>query len=330
MPPLSLTFASRPYDGIMPIVRGDVGISGVDIRPRLDSNVPRVFAALFNDEVDMSEMSLAELVYYTSRDKAGFVAIPVFPSRVFRHGYLFYDPRSGIAGPEGLNGRRLGFQRWVQTAGVWQRGMLVEHYGVSPADTQWFVGSIHHWADEAEDEVQPRDGSVIRRYQASSDPLSIDAFQALADGEVDVVGVTEGQGPEKLARFPRVFAGYRNEEREYFRRTRIFPIMHVLAMQRRVAEAHPELPAELFGLFARSKKLAQANAAAVPSWTLAWRDSYLADEQELFGEDLWPFGVTANQHVLDTFFGYCWQQGIAARHMAAAELFHASTCDLAG
>jgi 4,5-dihydroxyphthalate decarboxylase len=330
MGPLAVSFASRAYDGIMPIIRGEVGIPGVNIQPRLDNNVPRVFASLFTGQVDMSEMSLAELIYYTSRGKADFVAIPVFPSRIFRHGYLFYDPKSGISGPRDLNGRRLGFQRWVQTAGVWQRGILVEHYGVSPVETQWFVGSIHHWADHAEETIEPRDGSEVRRYKLPSDPQTADSFGAIAGGEVDVVGVTENQAPQLLAdgRFQRVFPDYRREEMEYYRKTRIFPIMHVLSMRRSLAEEHPELPAELFRLFSESKKLAQRSASELPSWALAWTREYMDGERELFGNDLWPFGVAANQHVIDTFFGYCWQQGIAARQMAAAELFHPSTAEL--
>lgn len=327
MAPLTISLASRPYDGMMPIVHGEVSINGVDIRARLDSNVPRVFGALFNGEVDVSEMSLAELIYYTTRDKADFVAIPVFPSRVFRHSYLFYDPRSGISGPGDLNGRRLGFQRWVQTAGVWQRGILVEHYGVSAAEAQWFVGSIHHWSDHAEEEIEPRDGSVVRFYGARTDPRTEDSLRAIEGGEVDLVGVTENQAPELLAsgRFPRLFAEHRREEMAYYQKTHIFPIMHVLAMRASLASSHPELPAELYQLFSTSKKIAQRAAAELPSWTLAWREDYLEEEHEMFGGDVWPFGVAANQHVLDTFIGYCWQQGIAARPISAAELFHPST-----
>ena len=131
------------------------------------------------------EMSLAELIYYTSRDKAEFVAIPVFPSRVFRHGHLFVRKDADIITARGASGRRIGFQRWVQTAGVWMRGFLVEDYGVSPSDTEWYVATTHHWDDAHEDDIQPRDGSVIRRYASPGVTGADNAHQALLDGEVE-------------------------------------------------------------------------------------------------------------------------------------------------
>ncbi|HEX6512113.1 MAG TPA: PhnD/SsuA/transferrin family substrate-binding protein [Chloroflexota bacterium] len=330
MQSLSLSLASRAYDGIMPIVLGEVGIPGVDVRARLDSNVPRVFAALYKGEVDMSEMSLAELIYYTTRGKADFVAIPVFTSRVFRHGFLFVSTESGIAGPADLNGRRIGFQRWVQTAGVWMRGNLVDDYGVSPAETSWYVSSTHHWEDHEGEDIAPRDGAVIRRYATPGKDGLEPACQALLEGEIDAIGITENQAPALLAsgRARRLFEDHQAEETAYFQRTRIFPIMHVLAMRRELAEAHPGLPGELFELFSRSKRLAQAAARNLPSWALAWKERYVDDERRIFEGDLWPFGLAANRHVVETFIRYCWQQGIAARHIEAAELFVPSTREL--
>lgn len=327
MEPLTVSLASRPYDGIMPIVRGEASIPNVEIRPTLDYNVPRVFGMLFRGEVDVSEMSLAELIYYTSRGKADFVAVPVFPSRVFRHSFFFCNPRSGIGGPRDLNGRKLGFQRWVQTAGVWMRGTLVDEYGVSPAETQWFVSSTHHWEDGSEEEVTPRDGSVIRRYSTAPREGLEASCAALLDGEVDVIGITENQAPVLLAdgRPRRLFEDYKAAEEAYYRRTGIFPIMHLLAMRKSLAAQYPDLPAELFHLFSQSKRLAYSSAGRLPSWSLAWKDRYLEEERATFRGDLWPFGLEANRHVLETFIGYCWREGIAGRQVTAEELFAPST-----
>jgi 4,5-dihydroxyphthalate decarboxylase len=331
MQPLTISLASRPYDGILPIVMREASIPNVDIQTRLDFNVPRVFGMLFKGEVDVSEMSLAELIYYTSRGKAEFVAVPVFPSRVFRHGFFFYNPNSGLRGPGDLNGRKLGFQRWVQTAGVWMRGTLVDDYGVSPASTEWFVSSTHHWEDSTSEDIEPRDGSTIRRYATPPRDGLESSCTALLDGEVDVIGITENQAPALLAdgRPRRLFEDYVAEEQTYFRRTRIFPIMHVLAMRKSLVDEQPDLPVELFRLFSRAKQLAQGAAGRLPSWSLAWKDQYLDDERAIFGGDLWPFGLEANRHVLETFIGYCWQQGIAARQLAPEELFVPSTRELA-
>ncbi len=331
MSDLVVRMASRPYDGIMPIVRGEVPITGVDLQVRLDNSVPRVFNALYKGQVDLSEMSLAELIYYTSRDEAGFVGIPVFSSRVFRHEHIFCNVASGIRVPSDLSGKRIGFQRWVQTAAVWIRGTLVEHYGVAPEKTAWYVATTHHWDDPGhEDDIQPRDGSAIRKYETPSVTGAEYAYRALLEGEVDAIGVTEVQAPMLRAdpRVRRLFADYRSEEVAYFQRTRIFPIMHVMAMRRSLAEARPELPTALFHAFCQSKRKAKQAMRDLPSWSLAWKDLYLEQEREVFGDDLWPFGVAPNAHVIDTFIGYCYQQGIAARPLAARDLFHPATSDL--
>ncbi|HTE84858.1 MAG TPA: hypothetical protein VK821_08995, partial [Dehalococcoidia bacterium] len=138
-------------------------------------------------------MSLAELVFYLTRDRNDFIAIPVFPSRVFRHSFLFCNAAAAIDGPESLSGRKIAFQRWVQTAGVWMRGMLVDEYGVSPTQTEWYVSSLHHWREE-DGAVAPRDGSSIRWLGKGDEPQETeDAYRAVLEGRVDVMGVTEGQ-----------------------------------------------------------------------------------------------------------------------------------------
>ncbi len=330
MAALSVSLGSRSYDGVMPIVRGEVSIPGVELRMKLDNNVPRLFSSLFQGESDVSEMSLAELIYYTSRDKVDFVGIPVFPSRVFRHAFLFCNPSAGVNGPRDLAGRKIGFQRWVQTAGVWMRGMLVEDYGVSPQAVQWYITSAHHWEDSSEEAVEPRDGSEVRHYTtASSSDMDV-ACRALLEGEVDVIGITENQAPLLVAdgRARRLFHDYRAEEVAYYQRTRIFPIMHVLAMKKSLVAARPDLPAQLFNLFCQSKKLAQAAIRPVPSWSFAWKDYYQENEGGIFKGDPWAFGLAANQHVVDKFAGYCYQQGIAAQQVGAKELFVPSTWDL--
>jgi 4,5-dihydroxyphthalate decarboxylase len=323
--------ASRNYDGMSPIIRHEVVIPGVDLQVSVDNSVPRVFGALYRGTVDVGEMSLAELIYYVSRDQAELIAIPIFPSRVFRHGHLFLDRRTGITSARDLSGRKLGFQRWVQTAGVWMRGMLVEEYGVDPVATHWYVAATHHWDDAEGDEIIPRDGSKILRLKSPSVHGAEDASNALIDGEVDVMGVTEVQAPTLLAaaHVGRLFPDYVAEEQAYFQHTGIFPIMHVLAMRTSLVEQNPDLPGQLFQVFCEAKRQTRRIARALPSWNLAWKDHYLDDEQGLFQGDLWPFGLGSNRHVLEKFIGYCYQQGIAARRLDPAELFVPSTRDLA-
>jgi 4,5-dihydroxyphthalate decarboxylase len=330
--PVRIRLASRAYDGVLPILRGQLKIPGVEFDITETEDVPGMFAGMFKGQFDVSEMSLGELIYYTSRGKADFVAIPVFPSRMFRHGFLFCRKDAGIRSPADLNGRKIGFLRWVQTAAIWMRGMLVDEYGVSARDSQWYVAAMHHWDDvDPGATVEPRDGSVIRMIQNSAKDTSERACRALFDGQVDVLGITESQLAPLLAdeSVKRLFDDPRAVEASYFRKTKILPIMHVLALQKGLADQQPELPAKLFHLFANSKRWAQRWRRAIPSLVEAWPNHNLDEERKIFARDPWAYGLEANRHVLERFLDYCHAQGISAKKTAPEELFHPTTLSLA-
>ena len=330
--PVKIKFASRTYDGLLPILRAQVRIPGFELDITDTEDVPAMFAGMFKGEYDVSEMSLGELVYYTSRDQADFVAIPVFPSRIFRHGFIFCRKALGIKSPAELSGKKIGFPRWVQTAAIWMRGTLVDEFGLSAKNTQWYVISMHHWDDsDPESRVQPRDGSTIQWLQSNGKDTSDRVCRALLDGEVDAIGVTEAQLALLSANHDirRLFENPREVEANYFRKTKILPIMHVMALKKDLAERHPELPAELFRLFSQSKRWAQRWRRAIPSLVEAWPNQNLEEEQKLFATDPWVYGLEANRHVLDKFLLYCYAQGISARRIAPEELFHPSTVNLA-
>ena len=220
--------------GLLPILRAQVRIPGFELDITETEDVPAMFAGMFKGEYDVSEMSLGELVYYTSRDQADFVAIPVFPSRIFRHGFIFCRKALGIKGPAELSGKKIGFPRWVQTAAIWMRGTLVDEFGLSAKDTQWYVISMHHWDDsDPQSRVQPRDGSAIQWLQSNGKDTSDRVCRALLDGEVDAIGVTEAQLALLSANHEvrRLFENPREVEANYFRKTKILPIMHVMALK---------------------------------------------------------------------------------------------------
>jgi 4,5-dihydroxyphthalate decarboxylase len=330
-PPTKIRLASRCYDGVLPIVHGRMRIPGFDLDIIETENVAGMFGGMFKGQYDVSEMSLAELIYYTSRNHADFVAVPVFPSRMFRHGFIFCRKDSRFGGPAELSGKKLGFLRWVQTAAVWMRGMLVEEYGVSAKESRWYVASMHHWDDaDPGASVEPRDGSAIRSIQSPGKNVSERACRALFDGEVDALGVTESQLPILLASdaVKRLFENPREVEANYFRNTKILPIMHVLALRKELAEKCPDLPERLFRLYSQSKQWAQRWRRTIPSLIEAWSNHYLAEERKIFETDPWAYGLEANRHVIDKFLFYCDAQGISVRPVAAEDLFHSSTWGL--
>ncbi len=329
--PIAVRLASRAYDGVLPILRGQLQIPGIEFEITETDDVPGMFSGMFKGQYDVAEMSLAELIYYTSRGKADFVAVPVFPSRMFRHGFIFCRKAAGIARAEDLNGRRIGFLRWVQTAAIWMRGILIDDYGVSARDSEWYVASMHHWDDhDPGASVEPRDGSVIRMIDNAGKNTTERACRALFDGQVDALGVTESQLATLLANdsVSRLFENPREVEAAYFRRSRILPIMHVLALQKTLADKHPELPAQLFRLYCEAKKWAQRWRRSIPSLVEAWPNHSMSDEQQIFQTDPWAYGLEANRHGLDKFFAYCWAQGISGREIAPEEIFHPSASTL--
>jgi 4,5-dihydroxyphthalate decarboxylase len=328
---ITIRLASRAYDGTLPILRGQMQVPGFNFRITETDDVASMFAGMFKGQYDVGEMSLGELIYYTSRNNADFAGIPVFPSRMFRHGFIFCRRSLGFGKPSDLSGKNVGFLRWVQTAAIWMRGMLIDEYSVSASSTNWYVASMHHWDDaDPGATVEPRDGSVIRRIETAGKNASERACQALFDGEVDALGVTESQLPTLLAneQVGRVFANPREVEASYFRATRILPIMHVIALRKDLANLHPELPEKLFRLYADAKRWAQQWRRAIPSLVEAWPNHYLSEEREIFQTDPWAYGLEANRHVLDRFLGYCYAQGVSAKRISPEELFYPHTLKL--
>lgn len=327
----SIRLASRTYDGILPILRGQMQVPGFDLHITETSNVAGMFAGMFKGQYDVGEMSLGELIYYTSRSKAEFIGIPVFPSRMFRHGFIFCRRSAGVNSPGDLSGKSVGFLRWVQTAAIWMRGMLVDEYGVSASATKWCIASMHHWDDvDPGATVQPRDGSIIHRIESTGKNASERACRALFDGEVDALGVTESQLPTLLANDAvcRLFNNPREVEASYFRKTRILPIMHVVALRKDLANQHPELPENLFRVYSGAKHWAQQWRREIPSLVEAWPNHYLYEEEKIFQTDPWEYGLEANRHVIDKFLAYCYAQGVSAKQIAPDELFCHSTSKL--
>lgn len=333
MPQPTITLACRNYDGTNAIIRGRIQAPGFNLQVTEINDPPRMFAAMIDGGFDVSEMSLAEMIYYFTRDRCDFIGIPVFPSRLFRHSYLFCNVNSGIAGPDDLNGKKIGALRWVQTAFVWLRGMLVDEYGLRPENTRWYVSALHHWhGHESEEKITPRDGSTIELFTGTGADEYDDNCRALLDGTIDVLMTTENRKYDFIAREPRVrplFPDSRAAEAKYYESTGIIPIMHLIVIRRALVERYPELPATLFCLFCQAKRFGRDWVRSIPSLTLAWKNHYLDDEEKLFGgRDPWAYGIEQNLPALTKFLSYCHAEGISAREISPYDLFAPSTHNL--
>jgi 4,5-dihydroxyphthalate decarboxylase len=272
-----------------------------------------------NLEWDVSEMSFAKYTSLTAQGGAPMVAIPVFPSRVFRHSSIYVRADRGIAAPKDLENRTIGIPEWAQTAGIYARGMLAEFYGVDLIRIRWVQAGLNQPGRAEKVELKLPAGI---RYEARPDASLSDL---LAKGEIDAV--MSARMPASFAQRPdeivRLFPNYRDEEMRYFRATRVFPIMHAIAIRRTVFERHPWVAMNLFKAFEEAKnrsaaRVADITAARIP---LPWSSSLAGEFAATFGPDLFPYGVEANRPTLEAFCRFAHQQGITQRLMTLEELF---------
>ena len=311
---LRLTLASGDYESIRALKEGTVAPDGValNVLTDMDSST-RHWRMLRNRDFDVCELSLSS--YLVARDQDyPLEAIPVFLHRRFRHGFIFVNRNAGIAGPKDLIGKRIGIKTFQTTAILWLRGMLEREYGVPHTEVQWV-------SELVEDvEFTPKPGLSLERA-----PSGRRVEDMLAEGEIDACLHADVIDPivDGDPRVGRLFENYADIEREYFRRTGIFPIMHVTAIRKELVDAHPWLPQNLIGAFEASKAASYArlrNPRIVP---LAWYNSYRDEETAFFGgSDPWQYGLgEANRHNLETAIGYSHDCGLIRKRLGVDDIF---------
>lgn len=268
-------------------------------------------------EFESSEMSLATFIILTSRPDCEFVGIPVFTSRSFRHDCVYVHADSGISTPADLRGARVGVPEYQMTAAVWVRGFLQDDYGVTPAELNWFTGGLEQPGYKPRYAVQLPDDVRLDRI-----PEDAALVPMLARGELDaLVSVLTPSVGEPAVR--RLFPDSTAVERDYYRRTGIFPIMHLVVLRRDVYEKDRSLAAGLAAAFAEAKetgrrRLRRMDALAVE---LPWLAESLAEVDDLFGGDAFPYGLEANLKTLRAATDYCYEQGLSSRRVDPEELF---------
>ena len=324
---LRLSLACWDYDRTAQLRGGQIAPAGIDLTYVTLPAEETFFRMLRHQEFDAAEMSLSSYVLTLRRPDPPFVAIPAFPSRMFRHGSIYIPAHSELPGPSALAGRTVGVPEYQMTAAVWIRGILAEHYGVPVDSVHYRTGGLH---DPGRTEKLPLSLPDNIDVQSIGTGETLDGL--LAAGRIDALYTA--RAPRSFRRdqpggVRRLFADAKAVEREYFRQTSIFPIMHTIVLRRAVYERNRWIARSLLDAFVRAKAAAYAELAEVTAlkYTLPWAVTDAEEAVALMGEDFWPYGLTANRHTLEVFLRYSYDQGLAHRLLSPDELFAAETLE---
>jgi 4,5-dihydroxyphthalate decarboxylase len=321
---LQLSLACWDYDRTRALADGSVRAEGIDLIYNNLFVEETFFRMLRNREFDAAEMSLSSYCVSLSRPEPAFIAIPVFPSRFFRHSCIFVSAKSGIREPADLAGKRIGVPEYQMTAPVWIRGILQDEYGVDPAGCEYWTGG---------EEEPGRDEKLKLELPAKFKLRAIGPQQTLARmiaaGELDAMHTARSPStfhsqPDKVK---RLFENFVEVEKAYYRKTKIFPIMHTVVIRRDLYQKNRWIAQSLAKAFAQAQRKTYEHLSTSMALTtmLPWQSAHVEEARALLGEDWWPYGLEANRRVLETFLRYHHEQGLSKRRLEVEELFAPET-----
>jgi 4,5-dihydroxyphthalate decarboxylase len=329
-----LDVAFWDYDRAKLLRDGAVTIEGVDATFHSGRIVTDIFEAMIRDRAyDVSELGMTYFLRTFEDDgrESPFLAIPVFLVRSFRHGAIYINKNSGITRPEDLAGKRVGeLALYGHDAGVMPKGALSDDYGVRPEQMRWIVGGIDFPIDPIDFVPHPVPDGVEVEWAAKG----VDLGEMLERGEIDAL--ISADIPkcvlEKSPKVGRLFEDYEQVERDYYRRTGIFPIMHTVVVKREVAIAQPEIVKAIYQSFYEAKKrMAQQYAMGMTfnnmTIMLPWLTKLIDADRDLLGNDWWPYGIEANRSAIDAILRYHHEQGLTKRRFQIEDVFVPSLLD---
>ncbi len=320
MSKISVSFASGLYDRQLSLYTGEVQPEGIDLKYLAMDSVRDIFDRMgAKQEFDVAEMSSSEFISHACRGDCPFVAIPVFPSRVFRHSFISINLDSGVRTAKDFEGRRIGVPLYTMTAAVWQRGQLQHDYGVDLSTIDWVQAAVNHAGSHGEPAAVP----MLRPVRLSTDPAGRSLSELIDKGEIAaMIGTALPHAMRHNPRIQRLFPDYREVEKDYYKRTGIFPIMHLVVIRKVLHEQHPFIAKSLFDAFNKSKKLAvERLRGGTLRYMLPWLAADVAEINEVFGEDYWPYGLEANRTTLEALVSYLAEQGLIAAAPPIESLF---------
>jgi 4,5-dihydroxyphthalate decarboxylase len=322
---LQLSVAIGNYDRCRPLFDGEVQIDGVDPVFMMLSPEEIFFRAFRNAEFDICELSLSSATLKTSENNLPYVCVPVFLSRMFRHSAV-YVRKDRIKVPQDLKGKRVGIPEYQLTANVWVRAFLNDDFGVKPEDITWVRGGISE-PDRTEKIALNLPKDIHLEDAAPGKTIS----ELLAEGAID--GFIAPRAPKiPLGDYRNIgwlFDDPKEAAEEYYRKSKIFPIMHILGVRRELAERHRWLPRAIFKAFSESKDLAITRLEEMSACkiTMAFVDERLQKDRMLMGNDFWSYGIEKNKHVINSFFAAHHAQGVSKRVVTIDEMFEASVLE---
>jgi 4,5-dihydroxyphthalate decarboxylase len=321
MKKLQLSFACALYDRMQPLYTGEVQPEGIDLNfIAIDEPRPIFDRMSGGQEFDVAEYSSSEYVQRFARKQCPFVALPVFPSRCFRHGFIAVNRKSGIRSPRDLEGRRVGVPLYTMTAAIFIRGLLQHEYGVDFEKIHWVQGAVNHAGAHGDPHVLP----LLKPIPIEPAPPGRSLNELIEDGTVDATLGTSL--PESIRHNPdiaRLFPDYVELEKQYYRRTRIYPIMHLIAIRREVYELYPFIATSLYNAFERSKRIALKKMFNLRAsrYMMPWLMRDIDEIHDVFGGDPWPYGVEKNRPTLEALVTYLADQHLIAEKLPVDDLF---------
>jgi 4,5-dihydroxyphthalate decarboxylase len=315
---LRLNFACGPYDRTQALRDGTIQPDGIELNYLVLQPAEIFWRMLQFKEFDASEMSLSNYTTLVSEGNPPFIAVPAFPSRVFRHGYFFINTSKGITSGADLKGKRGGVPEYSMTAAVYMRGLMQHEFGVKPSDVEWVQGRA--------DRLGRKLPSDVRLTQA---PAGTELGDLLERGEIDFL--ITANNPLSFRRgaknVRRLFPNYAEMEKDYYRRTKIYPIMHTVVIRREIYERDPWVAVSLYKAMCEAKErcyrlLLEAGA---PKASFAWLQPMIEEEQAIIGRDWYPYGIAQNKPSIEALLQYTHEQGLSARRLTIEELFVPST-----
>jgi 4,5-dihydroxyphthalate decarboxylase len=320
MPNLKLTLACQDYDRTRPLIDGRVRPEGIDLDIKVLRPRQTFQRMLDTQEFHVSELSLASYAALKGRGECPFVAVPVALSKIFRHSCIYVRTDAGIAAPADLEGKRVGTSQYGSTALVFMRGMLQHDYGVAPSDLHWFMGGLNTFSEQP---LIPL--NLPQDVRLDFLPAGKTLEGMLEAGELDAllsihIPTLFRKGSPRIA---RLFPSFKQVEQDYYRRTRIFPIMHVVVLREDVYKEHPWAARSIYQAFAAAKNLAVESLYDTDALQLAlpWLLDHVEEAWRVFGEDFWSYGLEPNRPAFAALGRYVHEQGLSPRPVSPDELF---------